>query len=114
MSSKYENDNSKVVTGNVRVHEDEIRYTLTGTNTVTLISKVDLEEVQIKYPDYIGADTKVLDFILSEIHTEAKVPSEVERASKEVTGWEIFVEETEVSNMEVDDVENPNLDSLPI
>ena len=110
MSSK----NNDIVNGNIRVHEDEIRYTLTGTIRVTLISKVDLEEIQIKYPDYIGADTKVLDFILSEIHTEAKVPSEVERASKEVTGWEIFVEETAVSNMEVDDVENPNLDSLPI
>ena len=106
--------NNELVIGNIRVHEDEIRYTLTGTITVTLISKVDLEEVQIKYPEYIGADTKVLDFILAEIHTEAKVPSEVERASKEVTGWDIFVEETEVTNMEVEDVENPNADMLPI
>jgi len=110
MSSK----NNEIVTGNIRVHEDEIRYTLTGTIRVTLISKVDLEEIQIKYPDYIGADTKVLDFILAEIHTEAKVPHEVEQASKEVTGWDIFVDETEVSNMEIEDVENPNLDMLPI
>ena len=110
MSSK----NNEIVTGNMRVHEEEIKYTLTGTIRVTLISKVDLEEIVLNYPNYIATDTKVLDYILAELHTEAKVPWEIERASEEVDGWNIFVEDTEISNMEVEDVENPNADMLPI